>query len=429
MNGTALFSRRLLIAWIGAALLIFATALYFMGGGGGQKAGSDAVGPSTFSRSAIGYAGFAEILSRLGIPVVKSQYDALAKLTPGGVLVIAEPPPRILFSTETKDMLAKARAALLILPKWQGQESTTHAGWVTDASLVPEAAAASVLGLVASDAEVFRADAVGDWSVDGLGATPAIDGPVQLIRSKRLRPVVGTGDGMLVGEISEKGRRLFVLADPDALANHGISRGGNAVFAVTVIEALRAGRNAAGNVVFDETVHGYVARPASPAKLLFQFPFVIATAQMGLTILLLLWATLGRFGAPEPAPPPLDPGKAGLIHNAAALIDYAGHRVVMVRRYVQAALREAALQLHAPRGLENAALIDWLRQVGQARGVSIDCGEIAAESERHTDEAGLAACARAIHQWKGEIIDGASGDSHARRGAAPRGEEGRRRAG
>jgi hypothetical protein len=428
MSGTALFSRRLLIAWIGAALLIFATALYFIGGGG-QKAGGDAVGPSTFSRSAIGYAGFAEILSRLGIPVVKSQYDALAKLTPGGILVIAEPPPPILFSTEAKDMLAKARTALLILPKWQGEESKTHTGWLADASLVPEAVAASVLGLITSDAKVFRTDAIEAWSIDALGATPTIDGPVQLIRSKRLRPVVGTGDGMLVGEISEKGRRLFVLADPDALANHGIARSGNAVFAVTVIEALRAGRNASGNVVFDETVHGYVARPASPAKLLFQFPFVIATAQAALTILLLLWATLGRFGAPEPAPSPLDPGKAGLIHNAAALIDYAGHRVVMVRRYVQAALREAALQLHAPRGLENAALIDWLRQVGQARGVSVDCGEIAAESERHTDDAGLAACARAIHQWKGEIIDGASGDSHARRGSARRGEEGRRRAG
>ncbi|HXZ01067.1 MAG TPA: DUF4350 domain-containing protein [Stellaceae bacterium] len=427
MTDFALFSRRLLIAWIGAALLTFAAALYFMGGGG-QKTGGDAVGPSSFSRSAIGYAGIAEILRRLGIPVVKSRYDALAKLTPGGVLVIAEPPPT-LFSTETKEALAKARAALLILPKWLGEESATHPGWLADARLAPVEAATSVLRLAAPGAEVLRKDAVADWPVDRLGATPSLDGPVQLVRSQKLRPVVGNDDGMLVGEISETGRRLFVLADPDALANHGIARGDNAVFALALIEALRAGGNGTGNVVFDETVHGYVARPASPAKLLFQFPFVVATAQAALAILLLLWATLGRFGAPEPAPPPLDPGKAGLIHNAAALIDYAGHRPVMVRRYVEGALREAALQLHAPREIEDGALIEWLRQVGKARGVSVDCAEIAAESARRSDDDGLAACARAIHQWRGEIIDGPSGDPHARRRASARGEEGRRRAG
>ena len=67
MSVAALFPRRLLIAWIGAALLTFAAALYFMGGGG-RESGGDAVGPSTFSRSAIGYAGIAEILRRLGTP-------------------------------------------------------------------------------------------------------------------------------------------------------------------------------------------------------------------------------------------------------------------------------------------------------------------------------------------------------------------------
>lgn len=86
-------------------------------GRGRQKAGGDAVGPSSFSRSAIGYAGIAEILRRLGIAVVKSQYDALAKLRRR----------RRASSVETKDTLAKARAALLILPKWHGEESAAWA--------------------------------------------------------------------------------------------------------------------------------------------------------------------------------------------------------------------------------------------------------------------------------------------------------------
>jgi len=67
-----------------------------------------------------------------------------------------------------------------------------------------------------------------------------------------------------------------VLADPDVIANHGLARDGNAALAVAVIGRLRAGN---GGVVFDETVHGYVAKPANPFMLLFRFPFVVATAQ------------------------------------------------------------------------------------------------------------------------------------------------------
>ena len=58
MNGDSIFSRRLLIVWIVAAALTFAVSLYFMG----SKDHGNTVGPSAFSRSAIGYAGIADVL-------------------------------------------------------------------------------------------------------------------------------------------------------------------------------------------------------------------------------------------------------------------------------------------------------------------------------------------------------------------------------
>lgn len=427
MSEASPFPRRMLIAWIGAVLLSFAASLYFMGGGG-TESGVDAVGPSAFSRSAIGYAGLADILHRIGIPVVKSRYEALTKLGPGSVLVIAEPLPG-LAGIEGMAALAQAPAALLILPKWQGEESRSHAGWLARAQPWPMVVPAQVLALAVPGARLVRQDKIAGWTVNRLGKTPVLDPPVQLIRSDRLRPIVGNADGMLLGELDDRGRRLLVLADPDVLANHGIARGENAAFAVALIEALGSGRVAPPKVVFDETLHGYVAQPASPARLLLRFPFVFATAQAALGVLLLLWASLGRFGAPEATPPALAAGKTGLIRNAAALLDHAGHRPVMVQRYVQATLREAARLLHAPRGLDGPALIDWLKSAGKARGVSLDCAGIIVRSERRTDDAGLAACARDIYQWKGEIVDGPSADSRAHRRVAARGEEGGGRAG
>ena len=75
---------------------------------------------------------------------------------------------------------------------------------------------------------------------------------------------------------------------------------------------------------------------------------MLATAQGVLAIALLLWATLGRFGAPEPAPPALEAGKRGLLRNIAKLLDFTGHHEIVVQRYVQETLRDAARQLHAP---------------------------------------------------------------------------------
>jgi hypothetical protein len=91
MTGGSILSQRLLIGWIVAAVLTFLLSLYFMGN---SEQSTETVGASAYSRSAIGYAGIAEVLRRLDMPVVKSRYDSLGKFTPGSVLVIAEPAAR-----------------------------------------------------------------------------------------------------------------------------------------------------------------------------------------------------------------------------------------------------------------------------------------------------------------------------------------------
>jgi len=262
-----------------------------------------------------------------------------------------------------------------------------------------------------------RPETAGSWPQNELGATPSIAGPVQLMQAKRLRPIVASEDGgILLGELTDKGRRLWVLSDPDVLSNHGLGRAGNAAFAVALMQALRQGD---GAMVFDETIHGYATEPVSPLRLLFKFPFVVATIQGALALALLLWATVARFGVPERLPPALDAGKQGLIRNAAKLLGFARHQNVIVRRYVQATLRDAARELHLPRGLDDAALIESLQRVGEARGVTIDCGALLRRLETRAaggrgEKSPLLPLARDIHQWKREIMDGPAGNPRRR---------------
>lgn len=400
------FSRRLLIGWIVGAVAIFALSLYFMGAG--ELGDADVAGPNTFSPSAIGHEGIADVLQQLGYPVVKSRSNSLEKLSPGSVLVIAEP-QRTTQTEETIRALLAARTILLVLPKWVGVPSEQRIGWVREVDEGPTTLAQWALGLVAPRGEIVRERGSVTWSTNTLNVTPNPDTPVQLIRGDRLRPVVGAMQGMLVAEITDRDRRVWVLADPDIISNHGLARG-NAAVAVALTKALRRGN---GSVVFDETVHGLLVRTASPFLLLFRFPFVVATAQGLIAVALLLWATLGRFGAAQTAPPALSAGRESLLQNMAKLVEFTGHQDVMVRRYAQETVRDVAAQLHAPRELSGAGLLAWLQRVGLARGVRIDCAELLRQAEeagpaRRRNPSNLVRLARDIHQWKGEIVDGRS---------------------
>jgi hypothetical protein len=415
MTSEGVFSGRLLGIWISVSVILLALSLYFMIRPEATSPSGDDTGPGTFSRSALGHAGLAQMLERLGIRVVKSQYASLRKLGDEDLLVIAEPE-----DLDQAERHIDADRVLLVLPKREGTPSRTHPGWIADHTLRSESEIQDVLLTLDIDAAIAYTRKAPVWKQNELGVTPEIAAPVQLITGEGIRPIVGTDRGALVAALQHGSDRFWILADPDVIENHGLTRGANAAFAVALINRLRG---KSGAVVFDETFHGYgyVAPPASPLKLLFTFPYVLATAQGLLAIGLLLWATLGRFGKAEPAPPALDAGKRGLILNVAELLGFAGHHEIVVQRYVQEALRDAARQLHAPPALAEGKLISWLSRVGALRGVALDCATIIGRMDeirgkgamraKGSGEAGaLMSVARDMYRWKRGIIDGDPGD-------------------
>jgi hypothetical protein len=412
MNAEPVFTPRILAAWIAAAVVVFVLTLFVMGGGRLRDPAS--VGPSTFSRSAIGHAGFAELLQRLDMAVVKSRSNSQEQTGRNSVLVVAEPDTAA--SDDAIRALLKSETVLLVLPKWTGARSEKKPEWLRQARELSVETARRILRLVSVDGEVVRESGPVTWTVNRLNPhAPNIAAPLQLMRGKGLVPLIAAEQGMLLAEIRDLGRRIWVLADPDIIANHGLARPGNAGLAVEIIARLRG---PAGVIVFDETIHGFTAGPANPLLLLFTFPFVVATGQLLLAVALLLYAATARFGAPQPTPVALSAGRQGLLQNIAKLLDLPAHHPVILRRYVHATIREVARQLHAPAGLTGASLIVWLQRVGAARGVTVDCAAVMrraselAESGRREPGSSLH-LARDIYRWKREIIDGPSGNPRA----------------
>jgi hypothetical protein len=424
MNDRPVFSPRLLIALVAAALGTLALSLYLMSR---DDHGADTLGPSSYSVSALGYAGIADLLGRLGVPVVKSRRQWLSSSRPDGVVIVAE--PRIsLLEQPAAPISLLADKVLLVLPKWRGASAGERRGWVgrVAPNLIQEAE--RTLALVLGSAEVKRVDAVTSFTINEIGTPPPLAGLAQLVKSDEMRALVSTSEGILLGEVRKDGRVIWVLSDPDVIANHAFaSDGKGTVFAVRLIEALRDGR---GAVIFDETSHGFLSQPAMAVRLLFQFPYNILALQIVIGVALLAWATMGRFGPPQMPPSPLLAGKAGLVSNVAHLMAFAGHERLILARYVDTTLRDTARALRVPKDLALSEQIAWLQRLGTIRNVGRDPAEIKQRadrlfrSRRGSELSSFAQVARDIYRWKREILDGPSGNPRHHGGDTRRSPQG-----
>jgi hypothetical protein len=322
----------------------------------------DPVGPAIYSKSALGHAAVYDMLASIGIPVAESDLGSGAHVESNSVLVIAEPRTDDATLTEVGAML-DAPTVLLILPKREGKADPKRPNWIGEDRLIAPSDVQRVLRLVDERATLVRDASADSWNVSSYsGALPAIH-HAQLMRSSRLRPLLAGPQGMLIGELRARGRRLVVLSDPDLIANHGIARGDNAWIFVKLIQNLRSGHE--GTVVFDEFIHGYSPRPFHMLGILFQFPFALVTAQAALGIALLLWAASGRFGSPRELPPAIDAGRRSLINAGAALVVRNGDEFVLAARYYEEMVRDSASTLRAPAGLALPALVSWLEENGK----------------------------------------------------------------
>jgi hypothetical protein len=418
------FSRRT-VFWlviIGAAS--FACAVFFAIFGETVSTASSA-SADTFSRSAIGHHGLVELLRAGEVPVLISQHDTAEKLAAETTLVAAEPAVAVadgVRAAELRAMFDSAERAVLILPKWFGDEDPMRPTFLERAYLLPTDEVEPVLRALEIYASVVRPPGRPSWS-SAAGVSlprggPDLVGPQLLVPAEEgaLTPVVWSDAGILVGKVElDESTELWIISDPDLLSNHGLLRGDNASIALQLIEQARRGR---GALVFDETMHGFKSEP-SLWRVLFEFPLGLVTLQALLAVGFLLWAATGRFGKPLAGPSALAPGKEFLIDNTAALLRFAGHAGAALQRYLQTAVQDAARALHAPAYLDDAATARWLDHLAATRGLNVRLADLEREvygaAEARSDRANrVVQAARRIHRWRQEIIHGSADGSRRR---------------
>jgi hypothetical protein len=424
MNKTPIFSQKLLLVVVAAAIAAFTLSLYLMSqdGYGVNKAGTN-----SFSRSAVGYEGLAHLLERLGIKVVRSRRGP-SHAARNGVLIFAEPRLNRLSYTA----LPSAKRILLVLPKWSTKPGGPE-GWVKTADPMTLYTVRQTLRLALDDATPKRVRKQISWQENKIGVEPpSFAKDTQLIQAKTgIRPLIAAKEGILLGEVVKDGKRIWVLSDPDMISNRAFGKDGKTIaFAVALVKVLSRG----GPVVFDETIHGYSSPTASLAQTLFEFPYNMLALQILIGAAFLLWGAMGRFGVPETPPEPLAAGKKGLVSNVARLMKFAGHEKLIVRRYIDNSIREAALHLRAPKDLSQSERVEWLQRVGTSRGVSLDLQQITMRAAKliagwRTNISDLSTIAQDMYRWKQEIVDGSSEYSRRYRRGTARGSQGDRRSG
>ncbi len=413
------FSRSALLVLFSCAFLLFALSVLLPAYDTAPRAVSASM-TNSYNASAVGHAVLYEMLRRLDFPLSRRLGGQPVPRGRGALLVLAEPDSGML--AESGAELLSSPCRLLILPKWRGVEDEKHPGRIAEAEPLPvETAARTYLTFADGVGTVVRTLWPSAWAVNELGVTPAGGEVIQLVRSAKMRPVVGTKAGMLVGELREGESRVWVLSDPDVLSNHGLVRGDNAAFVIALLAAIRGegpGR-AGGPVVFDESLHGFRQPEETSLRLLFSFPFSLVVLLICASGALLALAGARRFGVPQRAIPAGSSGTEELIANSARMLDYAGYQDMTLRRYARMTLRAAGHALHAPPGLDERALAVWLDRIGRARGVEASCAEMLSEIDRtpsggHRALERLFTLAGNMHQWKEEMLHDAGTRGQAR---------------
>jgi hypothetical protein len=406
------FSRRALAWLVGVSVVSFTTWLV-VGLVAPEPTDLQSADADAFSRSAIGHRALVELLRAQQVPVMVSRFDSGNRAGEQALLLVAE--PRLEAGSTTaprklQQMLRSAQRSLLVLPKWEGHEDPQHAGWLDRAAPVPPAEIAGLLKAAELPAVAYLAAGGGPQACEGAGASVILDRP-QLMRANEgdesLRPLVTCGGGWLLAEREneEDGSVLFVLSDPDLLANHGLADGDNAVAAWAVLEYAREPGQA---VVLDETLHGHERVP-SLFRELFTFPLALVTFQALLAVAFLVWSGVSRFGAPVPAAPVLEAGKGVLVDNTAALLRLGGHSAYTLGRYLDSLTQEVSRVLHAESAGRPGEARERLRRIGRRRRVTEDLAALESAVERLRDEkspasAAVLAVARRVHRWRGEML-------------------------
>jgi hypothetical protein len=303
--------------------------------------------------------------------------------------------------TDLSDILGRRgpRATLLVLPKWETMPDRNRTGWVNVSGLLPAVDPARTLYPSASFG-ITREKTKGEplRVIDPAAAPPELQflAPrvLQTVSNEKMKPLIVNARGAIVlGQLSD---RLYILADPDLINNHGMRDERQARAALALLDYLNS--TGADAVLFDVTANG-LGRSRSPLKLAFDVPFLGVTLTIFTAMLLAAWQALVRFGPVRRPQRAIAFGKAALVDNSAALIRKAGREAHLGRRYVEVVRERATMLFRLPPALDQQTLNSRLEELNPQHSFAA----AAAAADRATSRDELLGAAKSLNEWLKEV--------------------------
>jgi hypothetical protein len=395
--GRKLFDPRLVLGLIAAGIVAFVLYLILLAYGGDFRSGRDGR-PHALSNSAVGFGGVVRLVGLSGgtANMVRAPTELETEDLVVAAIELRVSPEALTQFIEQRG----ARATLLILPKWEVMPHEGQPGWVRSIGRInPDdyRELLAPLGTPTISLERTKQTRVsGRDFLDGFAA-PA-PGIAQTVSGKALTPLLVTTRGSpILVKVGEG--PLYLLADPDLLNNKGLNDPGKARAALALLDALNS--TEAQTVAFDLTLNGFERRP-NLLKLAFEPPFLALTLAIFVAALLAGVHGAFRFGPEAAERRAIAFGKSALVENSAALMKIARREHRAGGAYAQLVRDWAARSAGAHLAVPDAELDAYLDRLSPTSGQSFS--ELAARAAEARDSHDLVAAARALFQWKKDLI-------------------------
>lgn len=366
------------------------------------------VGSDAFSRSALGHLGFLEWLERAGhSPFVVRSFSNRRAATKNPLIVLEPSAGDPAAELAIGSLASRREPMLLVAPKWRGVIDSETPMWIASVERFSDVAVNRVLERCGVTARIGTADGAQRFAHPDLSEPIAIEN-AQWFATGEIDSIVGDEQKILFGRLRSR-PFVFVLSDPDVLANHGIDDPANRRFLSFMFEQMGWGDQP---IVVDETIHGATFERDIWREAL-RMPLLPLSLSVFVTALLVVFAAR-RFLSPREELGVFGAGKRALIENTAGLYGDSMSADDLCRRYRTMVELDVAQHLRVPERMNPAERRTLIESRASALGKPFDLDrwqQDVRERTRGRKGARLALLAIAeLRTWKDEVMRGSTGD-------------------
>ena len=390
--------------------------------------------PNPQSLSAVGYAGYVQLLKGLdyevSLPANLAGSKRLWETRPLRIYTLSNS-----YQSETIKELPQDEAKLIVLPKWSIQSKREAPGWV-DKPHKDQVIRSALLSKLLNEADIkidilrtgtsqsgqdyaLKFEALNIPNPEGreneegvtvFAATSfdnyAIDSKIERLqyfdlgRTELYPDIILTADNRPI-LIRLENTQTFILSDPDIINTQGISTQSRARLAVDMLDIIAAYEDLPDkSVAFDLSIHG-LGGGRNIVKVMTQPPFLAATLCLLAAGGIIAWQAFSRFGDPSRIDPDFAQGPVSLAKSSAEFMAVSNRISHMAPDYAQLT-RQHIIRNMGLVGLPQAQIDRAITARETQRGINPKFAQLRETATQ--DNQNLIEHARALSRWKEEMM-------------------------